>query len=136
HLDRGRDVSEMLSLEGIETFVVALPTRRPHFWAGLTAASGRGYVVVRVRLSNGCVGWGECQPIQTWGGDDGGRYGETPETVVSMLTSHLAPALKGVDLRRFELVHQAMNRAVRGHAYAKAALEVGILDAVGRSLSM
>ncbi len=129
-------MSEELSLESVETFVVALPTRRPHFWAGLTAAAGRGYVVVRVRLTNGCVGWGECQPIQTWGGDDGSRYGETPETVVSMLASHLVPALEGVDVRRLELVHQAMNRAVRGHSYAKAALEVGILDAVGRTLSL
>jgi muconate cycloisomerase len=55
---------------------------------------------------------------------------------VSILSLHLAPALKGVDVRRLELLHQAMNRAVRGHFYAKAALEVGILDAVGHSLGL
>ncbi len=129
-------VSERLAIAEVETFVVSLPTRRPHFWAGLTSASGRGYVVVRLRLGNGVVGWGECQPIPTWGGDDAARYGETPATVRAILVDHLVPSLVDVDLRQLERVHEAMGRAVRGHHYAKAALEVAILDAVGHSLGL
>jgi muconate cycloisomerase len=48
----------------------------------------------------------------------------------------LVPGLKDVDVRGLETVHAAMNRAVRGHPYAKAALEVAILDAVGKSLGL
>lgn len=51
-----------------------------------------------------------------------------------MIRDHLVPALKDVDLRQFENVHAAMNRTLRGHPYAKAAVEVAIMDAVARSL--
>src|ERR1700730_15280957 len=37
-----------------------------------------GYVVLRLELESGIVGWGEAQVIGTWGGDHGARYGETP----------------------------------------------------------
>ncbi len=121
-------------LAELRTFVVSLPLRRPHRWVGLDSAVGAGYVVTRLTLEDGTVGWGEAQPIKTWGGDDASRYGETPKTVVAVIRDHLVPALKDVDLRQFENVHAAMNRTLRGHPYAKAAVEVAIMDAVARSL--
>lgn len=124
------------TVEQIETFVVNLPQRRPHLWAGLTSSVGQGYVVVKLRLANGAVGWGEAQTIKSWGGDDGARYGESAKTALIVIHDCIAPALTGVDLRQFEAVHAAMRRAVRGHPYAKAAVEVAILDAVGRSFGL
>jgi muconate cycloisomerase len=129
-------MSAPLTLASVETFVVTLPIRRPHLWVGLTTPIGRGYLVVKARLSDGSVGFGEAQPIQTWGGDDGARYGETPRTGIAVIEDCLVPGLKDLDLRGLETMHVAMNRAVRGHPYAKAALEVAILDAVGRSLGL
>jgi muconate cycloisomerase len=129
-------VAPAFTLQSLETFVVSLPVRRPHFWIGLTAPAGRGYVVVKLRLEDGTVGWGEAQTIPSWGGEDNSRYGETPETACALITNCLAPALKDVDLRRFANVHECMNRALRGHPYAKAAVEVAIMDAVGRRLGL
>lgn len=129
-------MSEVLTIRSVETYIISLPVRRPHLWVGLTAPAGRGYFVIRMELNNGVVGWGESQPIQTWGGDDASRYGETPETVRHIVESHLVPALKDTDLRQFERVHAAMNRAVRGHPYAKAAVDVAVMDAVGRALDV
>jgi L-alanine-DL-glutamate epimerase-like enolase superfamily enzyme len=129
-------MTEALTVERVETFVVSLPIRRPHFWVGLAATSGRGYLVVKLTLSNGVVGWGESQPIQSWGGDDASRFGETPRTAIAVLESCIGPALKDVDVRQFELLHAAMNRAVRGHPYAKAALEVAVMDAVGKTFGL
>lgn len=123
-------------LAELRTFVVSLPLRRTHRWVGLDSAVGAGYVVTRLTLDDGTVGWGEAQPIKTWGGDDASRYGETPKTVVAVIHDHLVPALKEVDLRHFEVVHAAMNRTLRGHPYAKAAVEVAVLDAVARSLGV
>ena len=34
-----------MKIAGIETFVVSLPVRRPHSWAGNFSPPGRGYVV-------------------------------------------------------------------------------------------
>jgi muconate cycloisomerase len=124
------------TLAELRTFVVSLPLRRPHRWVGLDSAVGAGYVVTRLTLADGTVGWGEAQPIKTWGGDDASRYGETPKTVVAVIHDHLVPALKDVDLRQFQTVHAAMNRTLRGHPYAKAAVEVAVIDAVARSLGV
>lgn len=124
--------ADALTVDIIETFVVGLPLRRPHLWAGLTSAVGQGYVVVKLRLNNGAVGWGETQTIRSWGGDDATRYGESAKTAVTVIHDYLAPVLRDVDVRAMENVHAAMNRGVRGHPYAKAAVDVAILDAVGR----
>jgi muconate cycloisomerase len=129
-------VVDALSIKSVETFVVSLPARRPHLWVGLTSPAGHGYLVVKLELTNGTIGWGEAQAIPTWGGDDASRYGETPATARHLIEEHLVPALRNVDLRQFENVHAAMNRVVRGHPYAKAAIDVAVMDAVGHSLNV
>lgn len=129
-------MDQALHIERLETWVVALPARRPHLWVGLDSPAGNGYVVTKILLSDGSVGWGESQAIRTWGGDNARRYGETPATSIALIQNCLKPALAGVDVRQFEVVHQKMNRALRGYPYAKAAVEVAILDAVGHSLNL
>ncbi len=125
-----------LTVTGVDTYIISLPLRRPHGWAGLTTAGNREYVVLRLRLSDGTTGWGEAQTIPTWGGDDASRYGETPRGAISLIKELLIPALKDVDVSRIELVHEAMDRVLRGHPYAKAAIEVAILDALARGLNL
>jgi muconate cycloisomerase len=129
-------MTDALMLEKLETFLVALPVRRVHRWVGLDSPIGSGYVVTRAQLSDGSVGWGEAQAIKTWGGDDASRYGETPKTTVTIIQDYLAPALKTVDVRQFEAIHAAMNRTVRGYPYAKAAVEIALMDAVARSVGV
>jgi muconate cycloisomerase len=129
-------MARILELADLETFVIGLPIRRVHRWVGLDSPIGSGYVVTRARLSDGTVGWGEAQVIKTWGGDDASRYGETPKTTVTVIRDYLAPALKEVDVRRFEAVHAAMNRTIRGYPYAKAAVETALIDAVARGIGV
>lgn len=125
-----------LTIAGVDTYVVSLPLRRPHQWAGLSSPGKREYVILRVRLSDGSTGWGEAQTIGTWGGDDATRYGETPKGSIAIIHDWLVPALKDVDVTELASVHGAMDRALRGYPYAKAAVEVGILDAVARGLGI
>lgn len=125
-----------LTVASVDTYVVSLPLRRPHQWAGLSSPGRREYVVLRVRLGDGSVGWGEAQTIATWGGDDGARYGETPKGAISIIHDWLVPSLADVDVTELASVHGAMDRALRGYPYAKAGLEVAILDAVARGLGV
>ena len=74
-----------LKIRGGEIFLVALPIRRPHYWVGHSARLGEGYLVLRLELESGIVGWGEAQVIGTWGGDHGTRYGETPKTTATAI---------------------------------------------------
>ncbi|MGH3048270.1 MAG: mandelate racemase/muconate lactonizing enzyme family protein, partial [Gaiellaceae bacterium] len=48
----------------------------------------------------------------------------------------LFPAIQGLDPRQPGVVHEAMGTAVKGHPYAKAALDIAIYDAAGRALGV
>jgi L-alanine-DL-glutamate epimerase-like enolase superfamily enzyme len=52
-----------MKIAALETFVVSLPVRRPHTWAGNFSPPGRGYVVLKVTLADGTIGWGEAQVL-------------------------------------------------------------------------
>jgi L-alanine-DL-glutamate epimerase-like enolase superfamily enzyme len=117
---------------GGEVFLVALPIRRPHYWVGHTARIGEGYVILRLALESGIVGWGEAQVIATWGGDHGTRYGETPAMTAIAIRDILLPAIVGQNVTEIEQLHARMNRALRGYPYAKAAIDVAAHDCIGK----
>jgi muconate cycloisomerase len=125
-----------LKIRGGEVFLVALPIRRPHHWVGHTARLGEGYVVLRLQLENGIVGWGEAQVIGTWGGDHGARYGEAPKMTATAIKEILLPAIAGANVTEIEQVHARMNRTLRGYPYAKAAIDVAMHDAIGNIYGM
>jgi L-alanine-DL-glutamate epimerase-like enolase superfamily enzyme len=121
-----------LKIRSGEVFLVALPIRRPHHWVGHTARLGEGYVVLRLQLESGIIGWGEAQVIGTWGGDHGARYGETPQMTATALREVLVPAIAGQDVTGIEQLHARMDRVLRGYPYAKAAVDVALHDAIGK----
>jgi muconate cycloisomerase len=121
-----------LKIRGGEVYLIALPIRRPHHWVGHTARLGEGYVVLRLELENGIVGWGEAQVIGTWGGDYGTRYGETPKMTAIAIKDVLLPAIAGHNVTEIEQLHGRMNSVLRGYPYAKAAIDVALHDAIGK----
>jgi muconate cycloisomerase len=125
-----------LKIRGGEVFLVALPIRRPHHWVGYSARLGEGYVVLKLELENGVIGWGEAQVIGTWGGDHGARYGETSRMTALALREILLPAIAGANVTEIEGLHSRMNRVLRGYPYAKAAIDVAAHDAVGKLYGM
>ena len=116
----------------IDCSLVNLPMRRPHRWAALTTPLG-SYVLVTVRTDNGLSGWGEATVLAQWGGDFGRYYGETPTTVLHVIEDLLWPVLKGADPRQHRRLYAEMDKAVRGHPYAKMAVDAAILDLVAQN---
>ena len=104
-----------LKIRGGEVFQVALPIRRPHHWVGHTARIGEDYVVLRLELESGIVGWDEAQVIGTWGGDHGARYGETPKLTATAITEVLLPAIAGRNVTGIAQLHVRMDRVLRGY---------------------
>jgi L-alanine-DL-glutamate epimerase-like enolase superfamily enzyme len=90
------------------------------------------WVLVRVEASSGHVGWGEATPLADWGGDYGRYYGETPATVRHVVEDRLAPAILGLDIWEQGALEQRFATAIRGHPYARAALEMAVWDLRGR----
>jgi muconate cycloisomerase len=100
-------------------------------WRGLQQPLGR-WVIVRVYSEDGRVGLGEAAPLPDWGGDSGRYYGETQDTVVHVVRDLLGPLVVGIDPWEVERASQLMRARVKGHLYAKAAIEMALHDLRGK----
>lgn len=125
-----------MRIVGAETFVVAVPTRRRHAWASNTKVPIGRHALVRLDTDEGISGWGEAPALATWGGAHMRYYGETAETVVHMIHDVLLPAVEGCDPREPGAIHAHMDAVVKGHPYAKAALDLACFDAAGKALGL
>jgi len=121
-------------IKKIELFEVVLPRRRPHKWATLITPIGQGYVIVRITTDDGYAGYGEATVLPEWGGDYGRYYGESAGTVISVISNQLFPALKDKSPLAIEPLVQQMNKVLKGHWYAKSAIEMALLDINGKFL--
>ena len=85
--------------------------------------------LVAIGLENGVVGWGETCPL-------GPTYAPAHAKGTRAALELLAPALVGASVRSPRALQRRMDATLAGHAYAKAALEVGAYDALGQSLGL
>ena len=119
----------------IELYHVALPTRREHKWTGLTQPIG-GYLILRMTDTLGAVGWGEAPALKDWGGEFGRYFGETPGTAIEVISRHLAPAVTGAVPGEIAELHARLDHAIKGHPYAKAAVEMAAYDLAGKQCGL
>ncbi|MDR7523439.1 MAG: enolase C-terminal domain-like protein [Armatimonadota bacterium] len=124
-----------MKIADLEVMLVGLPTRRVHRWAGLRGPIGR-YVVVRLRTDDGLEGWGETPCLPDWGGAYMRYYGETPGTVRHVLLDLLLPVLRNEDPLAIGRIHAVMDQVIKGHPYAKAALDIALHDLKGKALGV
>ncbi len=125
-----------MRIVGCEVFLVAVPSRREHTWASKMETPIGHHAIVRLDTEEGVSGWGEAPAIATWGGAHGRHYGETPETVKHIVEAYLVPAVRDVDPAEIAVVHARMDRAVKGHPYAKAAVDIACHDLAGKALGV
>lgn len=113
-------------IEQIETFLVDLPTIRPHKLA-MTVMHGQTLMLVRVRCSDGSVGWGEGTTI------GGLAYGaESPEGMKLTVDTYIAPLLIGTDAHAVAAAMARVQLTVRDNRFAKCAVETALFDALGQ----
>lgn len=86
------------------------------------------HVLVRVHTDDGIVGVAEAPPRPF-------TYGETQAGMVAVIESIFAPAVVGLTLLEREVGHARMARTV-GNPVAKAAVDMAIWDALGRTLEL
>ena len=125
-----------MKITGAEVFLVALPSRREHTWASKMETPIGHHAIVRIDTDEGISGWGESPAIATWGGAHMRQYGETPITVRHLVLDYLLPAITGCDPADIGLIHQRMDKVVKGNPYAKAAIDIACYDAAGRALGV
>jgi muconate cycloisomerase len=113
-------------IEQIETFLVDLPTIRPHQLA-MTTLSSQTLMIVRIHCSDGIVGIGEGTTI------GGLAYGaESPEGMKLAIDTYFAPHLLKSNPNQIAATMAAIGKAVQENRFAKCAVETALLDALGK----
>jgi muconate cycloisomerase len=87
------------------------------------------YVLVRVTDDAGRVGLGEASVTSVWSG-------ETQTGTIALIKEVLAPLLIGADPFDTEWLGRKLDRAAFGNSFAKAALEMALLDLQGQTLGV
>ncbi len=122
-----------MRITAFQAYVVQLPARRAHNWATKMSAPIGHHYVVRLLSDAGIDGWGEAPAIATWGGPHGAYFGETATTVDHVVAEYLVPALADADPQEIVQCHERMDRAIKGHPYAKAAVDLALHDMAGKA---
>jgi len=120
-----------MKITRLDAYPFRLPLRRDFRWASLEQQLGH-FVFVEVHTDSGISGIGEAIPLPDWGGDHGRPGGETPGSVLDIIRGVIAPALTGLDPTAIEAAHMAMDRVLRGHSYARCAVDIALHDILGQ----
>lgn len=116
-----------MKIVAVEAIPFVIPYRKPlRFASGEVHAAE--HVLVRVRTDDGIVGVAEAPPRPF-------TYGETQRGIVAVIETVFAPQIVGLTLLEREVVAARLHRTV-GNPTAKAAVDMAIWDALGKSLAI
>lgn len=117
-----------MKISSVEAFPSRLPVR-PEL--GIVSAAGAHlmseYVIVAVRTDEGLAGFGEANVVPVWSG-------ESRSSALAAIREILAPAILGGDPLAVSALADAMDRALQGSPFTKAAVEMALLDLAGKIL--
>ena len=117
-------------IQSIEAILVDLPTIRAHKLA-MATMKNQTLVIARIVCTDGIVGIGEATTI------GGLAYGEqSPEGIKSAIDTYIAPLLQNAAATQVGKAMQRVGRSVQGNSFAKAAVEIALLDAQGQRVGL
>ena len=117
-----------MKITHVETIPVEIPLRREFL---MRSAHGdtppvSTPVLVRLHTDAGVVGVGECTGSAQWSG-------EPQNVALTVIEEHLAPAVIGADPAHTSRITALMAAAIKGHAFAKSAVDMACWDAAGKA---
>lgn len=119
-----------LKIERVETFILDVPTIRPHILAMVTM-NHQSMVILRITFSDGTQGIGEATTI------GGLSYGEeSPEGIKLTLDNYIAPMLLKQNYKSIGATMAFIKRNVVANRFAKCAVEMALYDALGHRLGV
>ena len=114
-----------MKITGLRIRAVNIPLIKPYTISMVGKVTTTQSVIVEIITDQGLVGIGETDPELMF-------TGESQQTVMTMLTSHLGPAVMGLDPLNLEGLHVCMNTVCLGNHFAKAALDLACHDILGK----
>lgn len=120
----------ILTIERVETFLLDVPTIRPHILA-MATMHHQSMVILRVTFSDGTQGVGEATTI------GGLSYGEeSPESIKLTLDNYITPILLKQPYKSIGETMSLLNRNIVHNRFAKCAVEIALYDALGHRLGV
>ena len=116
-----------LLIRRVYAIPVGLPLIKPMKMAGVTIAAAEN-VLVRIEAADGLVGWGEAAFAPTMTGD-------TQASLVAAVRL-LAPLMVGEDAWSRPALMRRLAAALMGNTGAHSAIELALLDLVGRAANL
>lgn len=121
---------QAIEIESIDAVIVDLPLRRLQRFSAL-GTDKQSTVVILIRSVDGAVGVGEAvTPGGPW------WSGESVESIKLHIDEYLAPLLIGRDAYGLDPLHRDMDVALHGNQFAKAGIEMALLDLIGKSIEL
>lgn len=118
-----RPVSPATIIERIRLYLIESPIRMARLQGVGNVKGTVKRVLLELTDSDGTVGWGEAAPWEVFTG--------TAEGAFAALDLYLRPLLIGHPVGRMRALMAAMDKALVGHAEAKVAVEMAMLDILG-----
>ena len=126
----GRDLCRATAIRRITARIIEAPTTRQHKLSN-TSVRHQGYIFVSVELDNGVTGFGEGSTL------GGPRWAEeSVEAMKANIDAYLAPALIGQPACLAEAASLRMELAAKRNYTAKSAIDMALLDALGKTLEV
>jgi L-alanine-DL-glutamate epimerase-like enolase superfamily enzyme len=98
-------------------------------WSGGKSVEVFDCTVVAIETDGGLVGHGEITPL-------GPVYLPSYAAGARTAIAEIAPALIGLDPREVDVVNRVMDATLKGHPYAKSALDMACWDLLGKSAGL
>lgn len=115
-----------MKITAIKAFKVDLPLKEGRYsWSNGNFVEVFDSTVVFVETDGGITGYSECCPL-------GSAYLPAYARGVRAGLEEIGPRLIGLDPTNLGLVNQAMDAALRGHAYVKAPIDIACWDILGK----
>ncbi len=119
-----------IKITRIETFIVDLPTIRPHHLS-MAVMRTQSMVIIRLFSSDGIEGLGEATTI------GGISYAdEFPEGIKLAIDTYFTPLLVNQDPTKINSLMKLLDKNVSGNNFAKSGIETALLDAHAKRLGV
>jgi muconate cycloisomerase len=118
-----------MKIERVEVLPIRVPNRVP-LKIATSLLTQQDNVIVRLH-AGGLAGIGETQPLLGFAG-----CSESQLTIVPLIRERFVPLLVGQDVFEIERMMRAMEQAISGNPYAKAAVADALFDLQARALGV
>jgi L-alanine-DL-glutamate epimerase-like enolase superfamily enzyme len=117
-----------MRIRSVEAWTVDLQLAEPYTIAYETVDSATN-VFLKIQTNTGLEGYGCAAP-------DEAVTGETPESVLAVLTDVVEPILKGIDPLRLAKTLEALREPLTGYSSAMAAVDLALHDMLGKAAGL